>query len=175
MKAVVILLFVLVWLSFAAQPDAVLLDVPYVKQEKNGCGAAAISMVMQYWMAHHSGIAAEHADAERILEQLYSKEAEGIYGRDMQRYFEKHGFHAFPLNGSWEDLRKHLGKGRPVVAALKHSSDSPIHYVVAAGMEGDVIVFNDPADRKMRKQDRAGFEKSWRAADNWMLLAVPRQ
>ena len=27
------------------------LDVPFVKQEKDGCGAASIAMVMQYWQA----------------------------------------------------------------------------------------------------------------------------
>jgi len=33
-------------------PDArVWLDVPFVKQEKDGCGAASIAMVMQYGSA----------------------------------------------------------------------------------------------------------------------------
>ena len=27
----------------------IVLDVPFVAQEKNGCGAAAISMVLSYW------------------------------------------------------------------------------------------------------------------------------
>ena len=26
------------------------LDVPFVRQQANGCGAACISMVMQYWL-----------------------------------------------------------------------------------------------------------------------------
>ena len=29
--------------------SGVWLDVPFVKQEKNGCGAASIAMVMQFW------------------------------------------------------------------------------------------------------------------------------
>jgi len=36
-------------LVFAGEQTAVWLDVPFVKQEKNGCGAASIAMVMQYW------------------------------------------------------------------------------------------------------------------------------
>jgi hypothetical protein len=32
---------------------------------------------------------------------------------------------------------------------------------------------NDPAERKLLTQERAGFEKEWSATHNWMLLAVP--
>ena len=35
----------------AADLPGVWLDVPFVKQEKDGCGAASIAMVMQYWQA----------------------------------------------------------------------------------------------------------------------------
>ncbi len=43
-----------VWLAvcgmlLAAEPPGVWLDVPFVKQEKDGCGAASIAMVIQYW------------------------------------------------------------------------------------------------------------------------------
>ena len=34
--------------AYAAQ-TGVWLDVPFVKQDKNACGAASIAMVMQYW------------------------------------------------------------------------------------------------------------------------------
>ena len=37
---------------FAADLPGVWLDVPFVKQEKDGCGAASIAMVMQYWRRH---------------------------------------------------------------------------------------------------------------------------
>jgi len=33
----------------AAVSAGLWLDVPFVKQEKNGCGSASIAMVMQYW------------------------------------------------------------------------------------------------------------------------------
>ena len=31
------------------------LDVPFVPQQKDGCGAASIAMVMQYWEQHEAG------------------------------------------------------------------------------------------------------------------------
>ena len=36
-------------LAIAGESAGVWLDVPFVKQEKNGCGAASIAMVMQFW------------------------------------------------------------------------------------------------------------------------------
>ena len=37
------------------------------------------------------------------------------------------------------------------------------------------VLVNDPAQRKLLKLDRAAFEKGWKAAQNWTLLALPRQ
>jgi len=33
----------------AAGVPGVWLDVPFVKQEKEGCGSASVAMIMQYW------------------------------------------------------------------------------------------------------------------------------
>ena len=41
----------------AAQQPGVWLDVPFVRQEKNGCGAASIAMVMQYWQRQQGKLA----------------------------------------------------------------------------------------------------------------------
>jgi len=35
--------------------SGVWLDVPYVKQTEDGCGSAAIAMLLQYWSAWHAG------------------------------------------------------------------------------------------------------------------------
>jgi hypothetical protein len=60
--------------------------------------------------------------------------------------------------------------------ALKTGRDD-FHYVVIAGIDErqDVLLKNDPAERKLLKQGRASFEKEWKAAASWMLLAVPQQ
>ena len=33
---------------------------------------------------------------------------------------------------------------------------------------------NDPAQRKLLKQDRSEFEQEWSAAGKWTLLALPQ-
>ncbi len=159
------------------QQPGVWLDVPFVRQEKNGCGAASIAMVMQYWQ-HQQGLPAQGAtsDAGEIQRALYSPSAEGIYASSMETYFQKHGYRTFAFAGDWNVLTQHLAKGRPLIAALKPGHSS-LHYVVVVGVdpEQSVVMKNDPAERKLLKQDRSAFEKEWKAAGNWTLLAVPQQ
>jgi len=160
----------------ASQP-ALWLDVPFVHQEKNSCGAAVISMVMQYWERQQDKPAGAAADAAAILHQLYSKRAQGIFASDLQRYFEQHGFRVFVFHGGWDDLSQHLAKGRPLIAALGESGrGGPLHYVVVAGLDSDqrLVMVNDPARRKLLKMDWQAFERDWAVTKHWTLLAVPR-
>jgi ABC-type bacteriocin/lantibiotic exporter with double-glycine peptidase domain len=153
-----------------AEASAVWLDVPFVKQEANGCGAAAIAMVMRYW-------AREDADPHRIYEALYSREVQGIRGEDVERFLRTTGFQTFVFRGGWQDLELHLGKGRPLMVCLRQGRTGPLHYVVVAGVDTpqNVVLVNDPARRKLLKAERATFEKDWTAANRWTLLAVPQQ
>ena len=155
------------WLCCSAVArDGVWLDVPYIQQEKNGCGAAAIAMVMQYWRMP--------ADAAAIQARLYSPEARGIHASEMLRYLRDEGFRTFALKGAWGDLREHLEKGRPPIVALQ-AGGRDLHYVVVTGIDWreNLVLMHDPAGRKLQKQHRAVFEREWKAAANWMLLALP--
>jgi hypothetical protein len=58
-----------------ADLPAVWLDVPFVKQEKDGCGAASIAMVMQYWQAQQGQPVNATSDAAQIQRTLYSAKA----------------------------------------------------------------------------------------------------
>jgi ABC-type bacteriocin/lantibiotic exporter with double-glycine peptidase domain len=161
----------------AAQSAGVWLDVPFVRQEKDGCGAASIAMVMQYWLKQQGRAGLKSADATEIRRALYAPGARGIYASAMERYFQQHGFRAFPFRGEWKDLQDHLRKGRPLIVALKPSgADAPMHYVVVVGLDSqaEVVLLNDPAQRKLLKADRSRFEKQWSATNKWTLLALPQ-
>ena len=166
------LCFLLVASLAGAQPARFRLDVPFVRQEKNGCGAAAISMVIEYWRG--SSGAGSPARAQTIQRMLYSREANGIFAGDMERYFREQGFRTFAFQGEWEDLARHLSKGRPLIVCLKEGGSR--HFVVVSGLDEEhaLVLLNDPARRKLAKADRAGFEKQWRAMSNWTLLALPQ-
>jgi ABC-type bacteriocin/lantibiotic exporter with double-glycine peptidase domain len=159
----------------AAGPG-VWLDVPFVKQENDGCGAASIAMVMQYWQRQQNEPASQDSDPAEIQRALYSPKAHGIYASDMQSYFAQKGFRTFTIRAEWEDLKHHLDKGRPLIVALQSAGGAPLHYIVVAGLDGEqgFIMVNDPAQRKLLKQDRQGFEREWGAAGNWTLLALPQ-
>jgi ABC-type bacteriocin/lantibiotic exporter with double-glycine peptidase domain len=164
-------------LVFAAEAPAIWLDVPFVKQEKNGCGAASIAMVMQYWLRQQGRPVDASADAAQIQRTLFSSQIHGIYASDMERYFQQGGFRTFAFEGEWESLKQHLEKGRPLIVALKPASgDLPLHYLVVTGLDSEqgLVLVNDPAQRKLLKQDRPSFEREWSAAGKWTLLALPQ-
>jgi ABC-type bacteriocin/lantibiotic exporter with double-glycine peptidase domain len=163
-------------LAIAGESSGVWLDVPFVKQEKNGCGAASIAMVMQFWQRQQGVSPSAESDAPNIQLALYSLKAHGIYASDLERYFEQHGYRAFALEGRAEDLKEQLAKGRPLIVALKPAAGAPLHYVVVAGFdpEHNLVLLNDPAERKLLKQDLSAFEKQWKGTGNWTLLAVPQ-
>jgi ABC-type bacteriocin/lantibiotic exporter with double-glycine peptidase domain len=159
-----------------AKPPGIWLNVPFVHQETNGCGAACIAMVMQYWHREGQAGVPAAADARRIQRTLYNRQAKGIYAADMERYFRQNGFRVFAFKGRWEDLKHHLSKGRPLIVSLGEGRrKEPLHYVVIVGLDWQeqVVLVNDPAQRKLLKVDRSDFEKRWKAMNDWTLLAVP--
>jgi predicted double-glycine peptidase len=155
----------------ASEPEALWLDVPFVKQQAGGCGAASLAMLLDYWQLH--GAQAAHPDAASIQRALYVPAERGILASAMKDYLSDRGFRVFTFGGEWSDLQHHIADGRPLVVALKTGQES-LHYVVVAGIGNSTVVLNDPSDRKLRKYDRDEFEKRWRAASGWTLLAVPR-
>jgi ABC-type bacteriocin/lantibiotic exporter with double-glycine peptidase domain len=167
---------VMVWSLIASTAlgadSAVWLDVPFTAQEKNGCGAAVLAMVMQYWEREQG--TAGHVDVRAIHHELYSRDARGVFASEIQRYLRAHGFRGYAFRGEWNDLKHHLEKGRPLIVALKARGDD-LHYVVATGIDPQrqLIFKHDPADRKLMKQHRTEFERGWTRARNWTLLALP--
>lgn len=148
------------------------LDIPFVAQPGEGCGAASIAMVMQYWSNH--GSPKNSPAVDQIFRALHSDSAHGIFAADMVRYFEQNGYRTFAFTGSQSDIEQHLSKGRPLVVALKPGNGLPLHYVVVAGLDQNhAVLLNDPAQRKLLKEDDARFEREWKAAGNWTLLALP--
>lgn len=162
--------------AFAAGIANLWLDVPFVPQQnKGGCGAASIAMVMQYWERQQNQTIRPEAEPAQVLRALYSQSAHGIYASAMVHYFEAHGYRAFAFAGKTSDLERQLAQGRPLIAALKPAAGSSLHYVVVAGLDQphQLVLVNDPAQRKLLKVDQSQFEEEWNAASWWVLLAVP--
>ena len=170
----------------AGTPAGLWLDVPFVPQEKDGCGAASAAMVIGYWLKQQPK-PAQAPGAHEIQRALYSRKEHGVNASDLERYLQTQGFRTFAFHGAWEDLQHHLEKGRPLIAVLKPPNSgildrgSVLHYVVIVGLEGArgskeaAVLLNDPAQRKLLRQDWQAFERQWSASGNWLLLALPQQ
>jgi ABC-type bacteriocin/lantibiotic exporter with double-glycine peptidase domain len=172
-----VLMLLLRGVLFAADLDGMWLDVPFVKQEKNGCGAATIAMVMQYWQQQQGEPVSPFADSVEILHALRGDSTREIYASQMERYFQQNGYRTFEFAGEWTLLKQQLGKGRPLIAALKPNSSRELHFVVVAGLDEEhkLVLLNDPAQRKLLKEDKSRFEQEWKPTGNWTLLAVPEK
>ncbi len=156
-------------------PKALWIDVPFVHQPREGCGAASLAMVMQYWSQQQGRAAGAESNVVSIQRQLYSPSKHGILASSMTEYLRAHGFEVFALNGRWSDLETQLAKGRPLIVALRPEGQTELHYVVVDGIDParGLVMMNDPEERKLLSEERERFEKDWSATRNWMLLAVP--
>ena len=161
----------------AAETPAIWIDVPFVPQVRDGCGSASISMVLQYWANRNGQAFPDFADPEKIQAALFSPEEGGIAASRMQAYFQESGYRTFAFRGEWSDLSHHLEQGRPLIVSLKASgAHGPLHYVVVVGIDSQrgYLFINDPAQQKMLRISRQGFESEWNPAQHWTLLVVPR-
>lgn len=151
------------------------IDVPFIAQPREGCGAASLAMVMRYWAGKRRTTAGADSEVERIQHELYVRHQHGIPANAMGGYLRHHGFHAFAFAGQWRDLEEQIAKGRPLIVALRPQGQSELHYVVIDGVDTahGLVTMNDPADRKLLNEERIRFEKEWSATHNWTLLAVP--
>ena len=166
-------------MAFCARPAAsesgLWLDVPFVHQEKDGCGSASLAMVLRYWKGKNVEVAAYRMDPVAIQRELYAKKARGIYALQMESYLRDAGFEVFAFRGRWSDLRAQVAKGRPLIAGLKPKG-APAHYVVVVGVDprDAAVLVNDPERGKLVRIERREFEKAWQGTETWTLLAVPR-
>ena len=151
------------------------LDIPFVRQDKNLCGAASVSMVLQYLQkASPAGSFLDVPSFPHIAAALGSAESKGVPGSQMRAYLASIGYQVFVFKGQWEDIKSHISKGRPFIVGLGNRGALD-HYLVVTGWNDpeNVVLVNDPARRKLLKLDRKDFQKAWEQTACWTLLALP--
>ena len=159
--------------SLAASATRPALDVPFFTQQKNGCGAASVAMMIGYWAGQPATKPIARPSPERVYQRLYDAERKGILLADMKRYLEEIGFRAFTLRGRWIDLENHLAKGRPIIVGLKKPRARQLHFAVVVGAADNQVWLNDPTRKKSSRMKLTEFTRQWELADSWMLLATP--
>ena len=160
----------------AASTSGLWIDVPFIRQDRDGCGSASLAMVLRYWQSKKFSVSEDRTDPARIQRELYQPKLRGISASQMEQYVRDSGFDAFAFRADWSDIRQNIAKGRPLIAGLKPRNE-PAHYVVVVGAAPDesAALVNDPERGKLVRIARRDFEKAWKGTDNWTLLAVPKQ
>ena len=145
---------------------AVELQVPFVPQQKDTCGAAALTMVLRYW--------GQEASHDAIAGALVDVELRGIRGARLADFARERGMVAIAFAGEMVILRDHLAKGRPLVLAID-AGRGRFHDVVAVGVDdtSGAVVVHDPARGPGRRIAAGEFEKKWAKSGHWALLVQP--
>jgi ABC-type bacteriocin/lantibiotic exporter with double-glycine peptidase domain len=146
---------------------AAALDVPYVHQQKDTCGAAALAMVLQYW-----GVAISH---DEIAGELLQPELHGIAGSKLAAFASARGMTAIAHEGDVGHLRDHVGKGRPMIVGWAMGKGR-YHDVVVTGFDddGSHVIVHDPARGAGRRIAVDTFRRRWAGAGYWTLLVAPK-
>ncbi len=153
-------------LSATLLAAAVTLQVPFVPQQKDTCGAAALAMVLQYY-----GRDVSHG---AIAQALVEPELHGIRGSRLADFARERGLVAIAFAGDTALLREHLRKGRPLVVALSAGRDA-FHDVVVVGFDDErrELIVNDPDFGAGRRLSERELVERWTKSGNWTLLVQP--
>lgn len=143
---------------------AAVLDVPFVPQQKDTCGPAALAMVLRYW-----GRTAVH---DELAAELGARELRGVAGSRLAEAARTRGLTAVAYRGDATQLREFVDKGRPLIVAWDLGRGR-FHNVVVVGFDGDDVVVHDPAQGASRTVNRETFERRWAGAGHWTLLVLP--
>ncbi len=151
-------------LSILALAATIDLAVPFVPQDKDTCGAAALAMVLGYW-----GRPVPHSEIASVLAE---PELRGIRGTRLADFARERGLFALAYEGDLAQLRDYVGKGRPLIVAWKVGRGR-FHDVVVVGFDEGAVVVHDPAEGAARRVAARVFEERWAGASHWTLLVMP--
>jgi ABC-type bacteriocin/lantibiotic exporter with double-glycine peptidase domain len=144
------------------------IDVPFIKQENNFCGAASLAMVFQYW--------GKNISQYSIADKIYIKSKKGINSETLKSFSEESGFLAFIYRGELANIKESIKKGRPLIVAVSSEASNGFHYIVIVGFDENLslILVNDPYVGKLEKMKFQQFMVKWRKSNYWTLLVLPK-
>ena len=157
--AVVVAVSVVLWHpSPKPSPDAVVLDVPFVKQKPWFCSEASASMLLQYY--------GFNLTQEKINAMGYDR------FENMLPLIQEY-LNASYANLTLEDLKAQIDMGRPVVVRLEINGVR--HTVVVVGYDDRYVYVNDPARGPAKPVPIKKFMRQWSRTGYLAIVACPKQ
>lgn len=152
--------------------------VPFEKWlERNYCGPACLSMVLNYWDEARSfsqaGISAD----------IYDSASQATYNSELVFYPRSRGFESYSCQGSLPLLKEVVARGIPVIVltkALKQIAKGHYRVVIGFDENSGQIIFDDPYFGDKMAMTTKNFLKVWelgegRNRSRWMMAVVPSQ
>ncbi|MBF0370330.1 MAG: PA2778 family cysteine peptidase [Magnetococcales bacterium] len=149
-------------------PRRVMLEsVPFIPQEKNWCGPAALAMALQW-----SGVPATQ---EAIAKMVYTPGLEGALRHDMVTGARRHARLVTPVQ-TLQEITRELAAGHPVLVFQNLSFNAlPFwHYAVAIGYDLDQgeLMFHSGTTEVLTTH-MGLFERTWKRGDYWGQVVLP--
>ncbi len=142
-------------------------EVPFIAQDENYCGPAALAMALRW-----SGVpVGQHA----IAPQVFTPGREGTMRADMIAAARRNGRLAVPV-GQLRGLLAELAAGHPVIVFQNLGLDwYPVwHFAVATGFDlaSGEIRLHSGLERDSRMA-LSTFERTWSRGEHWAIVVLP--
>ena len=158
----IFIIFFLV-LANGAGATFVIDDVPFVRQETQYCGPAALSSVLSYY--------GDDVDQKTIGKEVYFPGLRGALITDLENYSRKRGFQTKIGRASTADIKEFLLNNKPVIVLVDIGFwvISRMHYLVVYGYTDRGFLVHD-GSKPSRVYPYEEFEKVWQKTGNSFLL-----
>jgi len=142
------------------------LPVPFIAQQPNYCGPAALAMLANYY-----GHAVSQED---IAHAIYLPSVRGALTAELAGYARRFGLWTRSYRGTETDLRRQIAAGVPPLVLGRFGR--AWHYFVVLGFDdARQVVFVHSDRRRQLALRRDDFLRRWDRADRWSLLVCPSE
>ncbi|WP_456393033.1 C39 family peptidase [Persephonella sp.] len=142
---------------------AQVLEVPFVKQQSEFCGPAALSSVLRYYNLDIS--------QEEIAKKVYIPKLKGALLSDLENYARSLGFKTISGQGSINKIKEFIDSKKPVIVLVDYGLlfiSSP-HYLVVVGYNKNGFIVHD-GYRAFEEIPYRKFRKLWKKLGNVYLV-----
>ncbi len=139
------------------------LNVPFVKQESQFCGPAALSSVFTYY--------GHPISQDEIGKKVYIPQLKGALITDLENYAKEKGFKTESGQGNTKKLKSYIDRNIPVIVLvdLGFWIMSKPHYIVIVGYNEKGFIAHTGYEKNKLIPYRK-FEKIWKKAGNTYLV-----
>lgn len=152
--------------SSGTEPNTISIDgVPFVKQQDDFCGPAAMASLMQFY--------GQHISQEEIADKVYTPKLEGALISDMENYAREQGYAVEVSEGNIDRLTSLIDEGTPVIMLVDRGVwkvSVPHYYVVYGYNAGKETFLLHTGDECCEEMEFDKLDGEWERMNRLMLV-----